>query len=165
MMASMRNGAGDHWFAVLSTAGVALLGLSHEAPVFRPGSPWPGIYDGLPVEFHANLLRQPAFASEHSTFCIWRLAGAGHWSSGPVQLPFHEDPDGSAELLSVLAGDPRQYVDFAADYYERDLDVSDVAAVYRHDPLTEELVRRLNPAARLDSLRADLDQIGYPEVR
>jgi hypothetical protein len=164
MMASMLNGSGDHWFAVLSSAGAALLGLSHEAPVFQPGSPWPGIYDGLPPEFHANLLHEPAFTSEHVTFCIWRLAGADHWSTGPVQLPQHEDPDGSAELLSIFAGDPQQYMDFAAEYYDRELDVAVVAAVYQHQPLTYELVRRLNPAVHLDSLRPDLDEIGYPET-
>jgi hypothetical protein len=164
MMASMRNGSGDHWFALFSPAGAAVLGLSHEAPNFRPGSPWPGIFDGLPPEFHANVLRQPAFSSEHATFCLWRLAGDDHWSTGPMKLPVHEDPDGSVELLGILSGDPQQYVDFAADYHETDLDLSDVAAVYRHQPLTEELVRRLNPAVRLDSLRKDLDQIGYPET-
>jgi hypothetical protein len=29
-MASMRNGSGDHWFALYSAAGVALHGLAHE---------------------------------------------------------------------------------------------------------------------------------------
>ena len=36
MMASMRNGSGDHWFALLMAAGVALHGLAHEALNFRP---------------------------------------------------------------------------------------------------------------------------------
>ena len=31
MMASMRNGSEDHWFALLCPAGVALHGLAHEA--------------------------------------------------------------------------------------------------------------------------------------
>jgi hypothetical protein len=35
MMASMRDGSGDHWFALLCSAGVALHGLAHEAPIYH----------------------------------------------------------------------------------------------------------------------------------
>src|SRR5262245_13262279 len=52
LMASMRNGSGDHWFAIFCDAGVALHGLAHEAPMYRPDKPWPGIFDGLPAVFH-----------------------------------------------------------------------------------------------------------------
>ena len=40
MMASMRNGQGDQWFAVFSPAGAALHGLALEAPTvdLGPGS-------------------------------------------------------------------------------------------------------------------------------
>lgn len=163
MMASMRNGQGDHWFALFSPAGVALHGLAHEAPNFREGSPWPGIFDALPNEFHANFLHEPAFETRHSTFCIWRRAADDRWLRGPVEFPPGNDPDGSAELLSMLRGEPQQYVDFARDYFELDVAVSDVAAVYRHEPLTRDLVQRLNPAVSLESLAQDLHQIGYPE--
>ncbi len=132
----MRNGAGDQWFALLCSSGVALNGLAHEAPIFRPGAPWPGIFEKLPVEL---------------------------WSCGPVELPSVHDPDGSEALLSILAGQFQHYVEFACDYYEVEIDPVDVAAVYRHDPLTSALVRRLNPRVDLDSLEADMKEIGYPE--
>jgi hypothetical protein len=80
-----------------------------------------------------------------------------------VRLPPGDDPDGSAELLDILAGDPQQYVRFAAAYYERDMAVEDVASIYRHEPLTADRVRRLNPAVSLDALAEDADEIGYPE--
>lgn len=41
MMASMRNGSGDHWFAIFCAAGAAIHGLAHEAPIFRHGNPQP----------------------------------------------------------------------------------------------------------------------------
>jgi hypothetical protein len=63
----------------------------------------------------------------------------------------------------MLRGEPQQYVDFARNYFERDLAGADVAAVYRHEPLTGNLVRRLYPDADLESLATDLDEIGYPE--
>jgi hypothetical protein len=163
MMASMRNGSGDHWFALLTSAGVALHGLAHEYPMFRGDSPWPGIFDGLPREFHANFLEEPAFDTASSTFCLWRRATDDCWSCGAVQFPAGDDPDGSAWLLSMLAGKPQQYVQFAADYYEREIDVADASAVYRHAPLTEALVRRLNPAIELESLVEDIAEIGYPD--
>jgi len=165
MMASMRNGSGDHWFALLCSAGVALHGLAHEAPIFQPGIPWPGIFESLPTEFHENLLRQPAFETEHSTFCIWRRSTDAQWSCGPIELPpIGPDPDGSEDLLSILDGQSQRYVEFARDYYEVDIAPWDVAAVYRHDPLTNALVRRLNPGTDLESLAGDLNEIGYPDL-
>ena len=164
MMASMRNGSGDEWFALLSPAGVALHGLAHEAPMFRPDSPWPGIFDGLPREFHANFLHEPAFDTANSTFCVWRRTTDDRWHRGPVHLLAGHDPDGSEALLSILAGEPEQYVRFAADYYEREIAVADVASIYRHDPLTADLVRRLNPKGEVDSLADDIAEIGYPEA-
>ena len=163
MMASMRDGSGDQWFALLSSAGVVLHGLVHESPMFRLDSPWPGIFDSLPSEFHANFLNEPAFDTANTTFCIWRRASDDRWFAGAVQLPPGDDPDGSSSLLAILAGDPRQYVEFAAEYYERAIDVADIAAVYRHDPLTRALVKRLNPDAELEALTEDLREIGFPE--
>ena len=164
MMASMRNGSGDYWFALLTSAGVALHGLAHEYPTFRHNLPWPGIFDSLPPEFHANFLKEPAFDTANSTFCIWRRASDDAWSSGAVQLPPGEDPDGSGWLLEMLAGEPAQYVQFAAEYYERDIELADVAAIYRHTALTEALVKGLNPEVSLESLAGDMMEIGYPEA-
>ncbi|MNY06793.1 hypothetical protein D3C86_1395660 [compost metagenome] len=161
-MASMRNGSGDHWFAIFCQAGAALHGLAHEAPAFRPGTPWPGIFERLPAEFRTNLLEEPAFTTSDSTFCLWRLSHEERWTCGPVELPPGEDPDGSAELLGILAGRPEQYVEFAADYYERDLDLGDVEAIYRHQPLSDALVRRFNPDLDMASLENDIAEIGYP---
>lgn len=164
-MASMRNGSGDHWFALLCPAGVALHGLAHEAALYRMDDPWPGIFDALPTEFRANFLEEPAFDTRNSTFCIWRRVADNAWSHGPVRLPAGSDPDGSAALLSILDGDPQQYCAFASDYFECALAPTDVASVYAHAPLTDALVRRLNPDVTLASLAADIEEIGYPEAR
>jgi hypothetical protein len=163
MMASMRNGSGNHWFALLCSDGIALHGLAHDAPMFRPGQPWPGIFEDLPVEFHDNFLREPAFMTEHSTFCIWRRSIDDHWSRGSIEFPALHDPDGSEGLLSILSGDVEHYLAFARDYYEVDVEPADVAAVYHHHPLTEALIRRLNPNVGLATLVDDMGKIGYPQ--
>jgi hypothetical protein len=35
---------------------------------------------------------------------------------------------------------------------------------FRHEPLTTDLVRRLNPKAEMVSLADDIEEIGYPEA-
>ena len=164
MMASMQNGCGDLWFALLTSHGVALHGVSHESPTFRPGLPRPEIFADLPSEFHIHFLREPAFDTTNSTFCIWRRADDVRWSCGVRQSTDGNDDDGSAELLSILEGKPEQYVTFAAEYYERDIQLADVASIYRHLPLTTALLRRLNPDVTIDSLAADIEEIGYPDA-
>lgn len=165
MLASMRNGSGDYWFALFCREGVALHGLAHEAPAFRAGQPWPGIFDRLPEPFHASFLREPAFTTGDSSFCLWRLAEDEAWSCGPIELPPGDDPDGSAGLLAILAGRPEQYVEFASEYYERELARDDVAALYRHEPLSASLLARLNPELGLEDLAEDIAEIGYPGQR
>jgi hypothetical protein len=36
--------------------------------------------------------------------------------------------------------------------------------VYRHVPLTQALVKRLNPDVDLEALMEDISEIGYPET-
>jgi hypothetical protein len=131
--------------------------------MFRAGTPWPHVFAGLPVEFHANLLHEPAFDTANSTFCVWRRAAEARWPCAAVDLSPGEDPEGSAALLAIFAGQVDQYVEFAGDYYETDIAPADVAALYHHDRLTGEFVGRLNPDADLRSLAADIDEIAYPE--
>ena len=130
--------------------------------MFRFNEPWPGLFDSLPSEL-AAAVKEPAFDARNSTFCIWRRSAGERWKHGPVQFPDGDDPDGSAQLLQILDGRPESYRAFAADYYEVDLPLEAVAAVYRHQPLTPELVARLNADVTIDALREDAVEIGYPE--
>lgn len=164
MMASMRDGCGDHWFALHCEAGAALVGLSHEMPCWRPGRPMPWVFQDLPVEFRRNFLRQPAFDTGNCTFCIWHLASEGRWRSGRAESKEgREVEDGARGLLSILDGDPRRYVKFARQYFEVDVAIEDIDAVYRHAPMKAGLARRLNREVDLDALRIDLLAIGYPD--
>jgi hypothetical protein len=79
-----------------------------------------------------------------------------------VQMPPGDDPDGSAHLLRPLDLDPATYARFATQYYETEVSLASVVAIYRHQPLTPELVATLNKDASLDRLRAELVEIGYP---
>uniref|UniRef100_UPI003BEF0164 hypothetical protein n=1 Tax=Burkholderia arboris TaxID=488730 RepID=UPI003BEF0164 len=70
--------------------------------------------------------------------------------------------DDAVMLEHRAIGFCRQYVEFATDYYDRNVDRGDVAAVYRHEPLTPALAGRLNPELDLESIEDDLIEIGYP---
>jgi hypothetical protein len=64
---------------------------------------------------------------------------------------------------AAFGGHADQYVEFARDCSQIEIAPADVAALYRHDRLTDELVARLNPDADLRSLAADIDESGYPQ--
>jgi len=162
LMASMRNGQGDDWFCLFTRAAVVVIGLDHEAPMFQLGNPWPGVIDALPSEL-AAAVDEPAFDARNCTFCIWRRTAGARWEHGPVQFPDGDDPDGSARLLQILDGRPESYHAFAADYHEVDLPLDAVRAVYRHQPLTPELLAQLDPGVTVDMTRQDVAEIGYPE--
>ena len=163
-MASMRNGSGDHYFAVFGRSGAIIKGFDHEAlmsPWARtPQAVWPGLLDTVPKEFD-GFLKEPAFSINDTTFCLWRGAKDFSWSRGAINFPEGADPDGSANLLWMLDGDPNTYVNFAREYYERELSPGDVASIYGSLPVSKELVMRLNSGAAWDDVLIDAAEIGY----
>ena len=161
-MASMRTGEGDHWFALFFAPGAALHGLAHESPMYRQNDPWPGIWESLPKQLVA-FRNEPAFDTANSTFCIWRKNRDTHWHRGDIEYAKGDDPDGSERLLWILDGSPATYHMWAEHYYGREIDLDAVQRIYRHVPLDKALVATLNPDVTLRKLRADIEEIGYPE--
>jgi hypothetical protein len=164
-MASMRNGQGDAWFCVFSSAGVFLKGFNHECQMSpwnrNPPAVWPGVLEEVPVVFSA-FLSEPAFSISETTFCIWRAAQDRQWRAGNVSFPAGDDPDGSVEMLAILDGEPRTYQKWAEDYYQRPLSASAIHQIYGGAPLTAELAYELNPEVQFLSLFGDAAEIGYP---
>lgn len=62
----------------------------------------------------------------------------------------------------MLTEKSRDYQEFAEDYYEEDIPIAAVDAVYAHEPLTGELVSSLNSATSVNALAEDIAQSGYP---
>jgi hypothetical protein len=156
MMASMRDGCGDDLFIAFGRAGVFIKGFAHEAPmsrfaVGRDGQLRPGIYDGLP-EGLLEFRDEPAFSRDSVTFCLWWEAQRPGWRVGVRHFPEGPDPDGSEEMLAIYNGRPETYAAWASDYYERDVPLDAVAAVYKHEPLMEDLLLRLNAEANLQAV-------------
>jgi hypothetical protein len=165
-MGSMRNGEGDQYFALFNSAGCWLKGFDHESPMspFRKQPPElpAGVFEGVPDEFRP-CLTEPAFARDETTFCIWRRYADRAWQRGPVKFSGREkDPDGSAGLLRYLDSSPQTYVKWAIGYYERDLPLAAVKAIYACQALNQDLITRLNSDASLARLKKDIKEIGYP---
>ena len=128
-MASMRDGSGDGYFILFNTQGAILKGFAHESAMSpyqaHPPRLWPGVLDEVPEEF-AAFLTEPAFSISDTTFCLWRTKHDISWQHGNIQFPLGYDPDGSADLLSILDGNPQTYQRWAQEYYERPLDLAAV---------------------------------------
>jgi hypothetical protein len=164
-MGSMRDGCGDDFFAIFNPAGCLLKGFAHESPMSpyrrRPKAVWPGVLDDVPAEF-AAALQEPAFSIEDTTFCLWRRYSDASWQRGAIEFPQGADPDGSQALLSILDGKPKTYKAWAEAYYERRVNLAAVKQVYAQEPLTDDLVQRLNAEATVKKLVGDIREIGYP---
>ena len=161
-MASMRDGSGDEWFLLFHSHGAALKGFAHELSNAYGGDFAKRIRQTVPSEF-TSFLNEPSFGMDLATFCLWRLRTDGNWSvvtdgdgTGPIV------DDGSAELLELLDGQPETYRAWAADYFEREIDLSAIRMIYSHQTLDESLVKTLNPDLSLMDVLADAKEIGYP---
>jgi hypothetical protein len=146
-MASMRNGSGDEYSIVFSPAGACIRGLDHET---RQET---GLFDDVPAVF-AGQVGEPAFAGG-ANICLWRETGDDRWHGRGL--------DDVAWLFELLVeGTPEAYQEFAEDYYEEDVDLDAVIEVFAFRPLTDPLVRRLNPAVTVEYLADDIAEIDYP---
>ena len=161
-MASMRNGCGDDWFLLFGPFGAAFKGFAHEYPLAGEVSFVARIQETVPGVF-ASFLKEPAFSMNMATFCMWRRHTDAFWSVvSPANRVISPEEDGSAELINILDGDPTTYQAWAVDYYEREIPLVPVQAIYGHRALSEQLVASLNPERALSDVTADSLEIGYP---
>ena len=159
-MASMRDGQGDDWFLLLDKAGAALKGFAHESSVAKTDYA-KKIQIEVPQRFTSFLVK-PAFSMESATFCYWRAADDAAWSKVGSDGDGAEADDGSQAMLSLLVEPASEYCQFAEDYYEEEISVQVVQALYELTPLTEHLVSNLNPALAFVDALSLAKEIGYP---
>ncbi|MFI9045942.1 hypothetical protein [Streptomyces sp. NPDC053427] len=167
-IASMRNGSGDEFDIVFSTAGAYVRGFDHESPMspYVNDGPWPGVVDAVPEVFRQHVL-EPALTDEgipSVTVCLWREAGSDRWTAGEIEFPEGpQDPDGADWLFALLTTPtPEAFKEFAEDYYEMPVDIDAVRRVYDLRPLDRETVRALNGTASLKAVADAAVVIGYP---
>jgi hypothetical protein len=172
-MASMRNGSGDAYSIVFSSAGAFVRGLDHESDMSpaHTGFLWPGLVDAAPAVFAAQI-REPAFSYAgvlDATFCLWRQRDDEAWKAGTIEFPTFSaprtDPDGSSLMTILCTPGPASYLAFAADYYGVDIDPDAARQIWLLRPLDDGMVAAVNIDLTLADVRGDADEIGYPTAR
>lgn len=156
----MRNGEGDDFLVFFNAIGAIIKGFAVGAPM-AVNAPRPGVFDSVPEGFR-SFLDEPAFSRDATTFCTWRVYGEDSWRIGDIDFPDSEDPDGSQNLLRFLDGRAETYKAWGDEYFGQPLDLTSIDRIYRHVPLTQGLVSRLNPETDFRELSAEVDDIGYP---
>jgi hypothetical protein len=73
----------------------------------------------------------------------------------------YADPDGSEWLLAEL-GDPAAYQTHVQEVYERVVPLDVIERVFAYQPLTEGLIRAVDPAADTAVALATARAVGYP---
>jgi len=163
-LASMKTGSGDSYCILFSSNGAIIKGDAHETQFedfsVLNGKPWPGVLDTVPSDFN-YFLHEPAFSVQEATFLVWRREADAAWNVGKIDFPDTADPDGSADLLAILDGNPNKYKEWGEEYYDRSIPVSCVKHIYECRPLTSRILARLNPEVSLEDLATDLAEIGY----
>jgi hypothetical protein len=172
--ALMSNGSGDEWAVVFTDDGAFIRAFDHESAMTPYRGPdhelWPGLLDGIPAVFESQT-EEPAFGDGEGRFLatavLWRLSEDERWHAGEdIAFPPPRGPydalDGS-HLLEILLDDiVERYVRFAEDCYEIEVDPTVVEHVIAHRPLTDLIVRALNPDVTVAGLHEDTAAIGYP---
>ena len=161
-MASMRNGSGDDWFLLFGPFGAAIKGLAHETSLAGNKAFAAAVQDQVPKSF-SSFLNEPAFGMDWLSYCYWRSPEDSSWLkvSAPDSATQDAD-DGSEEFLALLVEPASSYVQFAEWYYEKELILVSVERIYKHDRLTEELVKSLNPNLAFAEAKDFAAEIGYP---
>ncbi|WP_306643935.1 hypothetical protein [Sanyastnella coralliicola] len=120
-----------------------------------------GVLEGLPKKFNDFIYNDPV-KSIGTTFCIWQHARDDDWLIGNAKLPNDEYTDGSKDLLRLLDGNPATYKEWAEEYYEVELKIDQIEAVFNGREITMSFALELNPElSDFEKLQSDLDSIGY----
>lgn len=146
-MASMRNGSGDEYFALLSPAGII-------GKVYAPHDLATAAFieTDVPNTLVQGFADEPAFALDRTSFIFWRTASAASWSSSPSVL-------NTLPYLEFVAYGAHVYHEWAEGYYEREIDLATVEEVFQTLRIDDATVRRLNPDQSLESIAEDLAEI------
>lgn len=147
MMASMRDGSGREYFLHFSNQGVVGKVLAIENILPDSSS----FLSNVPARF-SGFINESAFSFENATFFFWREEGKSNWLSSPNNLK-------SFPLLEFLVGGADSYIDWANEYYERDIDADVLNDVFNSLSVTQTQLNVLNPDIAFEDLFDDLHVI------
>ncbi|MFD1888210.1 hypothetical protein [Paenibacillus wenxiniae] len=154
-MASMRDGEGDHYFALFTINGLMI-------KIFEGGIIHPHMQQGMQAaaeqipESMTHFLSEPAFITEEVTCLLWRERTANHWHA------IGAEEEAGSEWFRLLLEGAAYYHTWAKEYYEIELDYTLVERIFQQEPLTRELAEQLNNELEWAELQEDIAEIRYP---
>ncbi|MCF6348441.1 MAG: hypothetical protein L3J20_09105 [Flavobacteriaceae bacterium] len=166
MMASMRNGSGDHYFILFKEEGAIIKEFQKDSTINKNVENSKIIANltmNLPKEFQ-NFITEPAFKMDEITFLSWRLFKDSNWNVGNLSAFDKEDINSLVNRIDILVGDYNDYIDWAEEYYEVEIDKIAVNRIFDGETLTDEMITRLNPEISKENLEEDILEIGYSIV-
>lgn len=146
-MASMRDGEGSHYF-ILFDENKNIIGKIFDNEIGHRNS-----LDVQQIAEFDYFLTEPAFINDEATWYFYRSAKNEQWQVFPQtnNLPF-------LGLLTNLS----DYTNWANTYFGFEINGKLVRQIADFFPLTEDMILDLNPNRNFDTLREDLEEIGYP---
>lgn len=159
MMASMRDGSGQHYFALFNEYGLIIKGLEYDSTHGRlfqqTGQIDTKIFRSVPKEFE-QFMQEPAFIIGETSFCVWAITSEKGWHSGKK---YSSD---ELYLLNILKEGAEGYAKWAEEYYETDIDLGIVKDIFNLKPLSQVVINSLNNEITLGDIQDDIIEIGYP---
>ena len=70
-------------------------------------------------------------------------------------------------ILYLLDGDPKKYVEFCEDYYEKEIPLDIVERIYQGEPISLEMIYKLNDEIEdedIEIIKNELEEIKYPNT-
>lgn len=153
MLASMRDGQGSEWFALIDDNGIIIA-------AHLPAPAHPNVLEELPLHWQGeDFMQEPAFQNviEYGNFCAYKTDSDATWT-------IHSSPDTASQLddyFFASNGDIAAYYDFAVDYYEReDLDLDSLRKIIDSPTISLLDILALDPDSDTSTLLDDLQEIG-----
>jgi hypothetical protein len=161
-MGAFKDGQGNFFFAWFSPKGAVLRGFDHESVMspFQKDPPeiWPGMFDGLPKSLD-YAKREPAFALDEITFCLWAPDDEGEWQTAKLKSPRGRDPDGSAALLACFHANFHKW---ANEYYDTKLDGRALNRLWEEERIDWASLEALNVDFDERAVREEAELLEWP---
>jgi len=159
-MASMRSGSGDHYFILFLPTACIVKAFCRGTKNVEAAPPPESLYREIPSTFGTPFLREPAFLLSEVSFVLWKIDGEPEWNVRPFGALENETHFNL--LFEKLTCGPDAFRNWAQSYYEREIPLEAVQAIYEHHQISDQIISELNQNVDKSQLSADLDEIGYP---
>ena len=155
----MKSGCEEEMLILFNKHGSVISGINNETFDWEADIPKiENLTKGLPEQFYDFIYNEP-IKTRKSTFCIWRTIADSEWQTGETV-----EPDGSEDILYLLDGDPKKYVEFCEDYYEKEIPLDIVEKIYQGESISLDMILKLNDELEdedIETIKNELEEIKY----